>query len=135
MAVKDIRSNMEHVLILASSIATDTTTLGVILDTANFELGLMFSTTVIVYVDGTYTLELLESDDPAMVGAVSINGDKLIGALPSLSAESIPGETVQTVGVIGNLRYVQGNIVSVSTSSGANVNIDAFQKGELKPVI
>lgn len=134
MAVKDIRSNIEHVLMFTGNITTDTTTIGAILDTANFELGLMFSLTAIAYVDGTYTLELLESDDPGMAGAVPIAGDKLIGPLPVLSGVSIIGDRIQTVGIISNLRFVQGNIVSTGVSSGSNINIDALQKGESVPL-
>lgn len=135
MAVKDIRSNLKQTLILAGPIGTDTTTAGAILDTADFELGLMFLAGATIYVDGTYVLLIEESDDSGMAGADVITGDKLIGPLPSVSAVTSDGEVFQTVGVISNKRYVRASVVSTGTTTGATMAIIATEKGETMPVV
>jgi hypothetical protein len=135
MAVKDIASNLQHnVAVESQVIATDTTTAGAIFDTADFELGLMFAMTVSAYTDGTYTLLIEESDDSGMSGAVAVTGDKLIGALPALSAVDTEGDVMAKAGVISNLRYVRPSIVSTATTSGATMSVVATQKAETMPV-
>lgn len=133
MAVKDIRSNLKEIVAFSAVINSDVTTNGAILDTADFELGLMFSVAITVFGVGSYTLLLEESDDSGMSGAVAITGDKLIGTLPVLGAATAQGATLETVGVISNLRYVRASIVSV-TSTTTTVVVTATQKAENMPV-
>ena len=135
MAVKDIRSNVKQNLALLATITTDTTTAGAILDTADFENGLMFAEQVSAWTDGTYTLLIQESADSGMSGATTVSGDKLIGSLPALGAATVQGAALETVGVIGTLRYVRASIVSASTSSGATVQVIATQVAEQMPVV
>lgn len=133
MAVKDIRSNLKEIVGFSAIITTNTTTAGAILDTADFELGLMFSVAITVFGAGTFTLLLEESDDSGMSGAVAITGDKLIGTLPALTAATAQGVTLETVGVISNLRYVRASIVSTGTTT-TTVVVTATQKAENMPV-
>lgn len=135
MAVKDIRSDLKQTLALLAAISTNTTTAGSIIDTANFELGLMFAMQLSAWTDGVYTLLLEESDDDGMAGAVAITGDKLIGSLPALTAATVEGAVLETVGVISNLRYVQASIVSTGVTTGADAQVIATEKGEELPVI
>lgn len=133
MAVKDIRSNVKQILALLATISTDTTTNGAIIDTADFELGLMFAVQISDYTDGTYTLLIEESDDSGMSGAVAVTGDKLIGSLPVLSAATAQGGTLGTVGVISNLRFVRASLVSASTSTGAVAQVISTEVAENMP--
>lgn len=136
MAVNDIRSNLlEIVALVPTSITGNGNSVGFTIDTANFELGLMFATHVSTYVNGTYTLLLEESDAANMAGAVAITGDKLIGALPVETAAIASGGTLPTVGVISNLRYVRATIVTTSHASGTTiVGVTCTQKAENMPV-
>ena len=135
MAVKDIRSNVKQNLAFEPQvISTDTTTTGAILDTADFELGLMFAVNASAYTDGTYTLLIEESDDSGMSGAVAVTGDKLIGTLPALAAAVAEGDALETVGVISNLRFVRASIVSASTATGATIFVVSTQVAETMPV-
>jgi hypothetical protein len=135
MAVKDIRSDLKQTLALLATIASNTTTAGAIIDTANFELGLMFAVQLSAWTDGTYTLLLEESDADDMTGAVAITGDKLIGDLPVLSAATVEGAVLPTVGVISNLRYVRASLVSAGVTTGATAQVIATEKGEELAVI
>jgi len=135
MAVNDIRSDLKVSNALLAAIVSNTTTAGAIIDTENFENGLMFTPHLSDWTDGTYTLLLEESDDAAMSGAVAITGDKLIGSLPALTAATVEGAVLESVGVISNLRYVQASLVSTGVTTGADAEVIAIQKGEERPVI
>ncbi len=131
----DIKSNLLFLLAMIANITTDTTTSGAIIDTAKFELGIAFDMGVINFTDGSYELQIFESDDPAMSGATVVSGDQLIGALPTLTAATAQGAAKTSVGVISHLRYLQARVVSTSTSTGADVVIGATQKGESLPIV
>lgn len=135
MAVKDIRSDLKVLLALEANIATNTTTAGAIIDTADFELGLMFALASTTYSDGAYLLLIEESDDSGMSGSAVVSGDKLIGDLPSVAAVLADGAAYTTVGVISNLRYVRASVVSSGTSSGADISLIAIEKAETMPVV
>ncbi len=135
MAVKDIVNNLLQFLALFANISTDTTTAGAIIDTADFELGLMFALSSTDYTDGTYTLLIEESDDSGMSGAVAITGDKLLGILPVLSSVSVAGVALAKIGVISNKRFVRVKIVSTSTSTGADIQVIATEKAETMSVV
>lgn len=135
MSLKDIRSDLKQTLVQKATISTDTTTVGSIIDTADFNLGLMLAVIASAYADGTYTLLIEESDDSGMSGAVAVTGDNLIGSLPVLSAVTAAGAVLETVGVFGTLRYIRVSLVSASTTTGATVLVVATEKGEHAPVI
>lgn len=136
MAINDISNNLKQIQAMTpTAFETPGNVVGTILDTAEFELGLMFTVNVAEYSDGGYSLTLEESDDSNMAGAVQITGDKLIGSLPVISAAIASGEEIPTVGVISNLRYVRTTITTVgSLENGATVSVVATQKTEYMPV-
>ncbi len=133
MAVKDIRSNLQQILAIAGTLAANGTMTGAILDTANFELGLMFELTVTSHTTGTFTLAIFESDDSGMSGETAVTGDQLIGTLPVEVAVVSQGDVLQTVGVISNKRYVRADVIGTDTSVGI-ARVVATQKAENMPV-
>lgn len=135
MATNDIRSNLKQNLGFTSTITSNTTTLGAILDTADFELGLMFGMFAATFATGNFELVLEESDDENMAGAVPITGDKLIGALPILTAGTVEGTQLSTVGVISNLRFVRPTIVSTGVTGSSVITVVSTEKAESMPVV
>ena len=139
MAVNDIRSDIQNSVALTAAISTDTTTNGSAIDTADFELGLMFTVALNNFTDGTYNFTLQESVDSAFTSPVSIidGSDKMIGTLAALTltAASVTNTTLLNIGVISNLQFVRLNCVSTSTSTGADVLVICSQKGENMPVV
>jgi len=133
MAVNDIRSNLQQILAAAGTLAANGTVTGAILDTANFELGLMFELTVTSHTTGTFTLAIFESDDSGMSGETAVTGDQLIGTLPVEVAVVSVGDVLQTVGVISNKRYVRADVIGTDTSVGIT-RVVATQKAENMPV-
>jgi hypothetical protein len=136
MAVKDLRSGLQSNLVMAQNITSDTTTNGTILDTRNFDLGIVFTIYASAYTDGTYDITIEEDDDVTMATAVAVSSDQLIGQLSDMQVTAVAteGDKLGTIGVFGNKRYLRLNVVSTSVTTGADIQVVAMQKAELKPV-
>lgn len=136
MAVKDIRSDLKQNVALTVAVSGNGTTNGAAIDTAEFELGLMFNVAVNNFTDGSYTFVLEESVDSAFTVPIAISGDKLIGTLANLTAiaASVAGAALKTIGVISNLQFVRINVVAAGVSTGADILATVTQKAENMPV-
>ena len=139
MAVKDIRSDIQQNIALTVAVTGNGTTNGFAIDTADFELGLMFDVLVNNFTDGSYAFTLEESVDSAFTVPVAIvdGSDKLIGTLAGLTATaaSVSGAILKTIGVISNLQFVRLNVVATGVTTGADIVSVVSQKGEVMPVV
>lgn len=138
MSVKDIESKLNFIVALSAVIGSNTTTSGAILDTAAKELGTVFILNVPVFTDGSYELQIFESDDAAMAGATQVVAPKIlptINANDSITEAAVvaEGATLQKIGVFSNKRYLQARVVSTGVTTGATVNVIATQAPELTP--
>lgn len=135
---RDLRSNVASDLAFYAAIASDTTTTGgQVLDTAHYESGVMYSFAAPVWADGIYTPLIEESDDPGMAGATPVADEDLIGteADAALSAETAIGDSLPTVGYIGNKKFIEIKIVSTGFSSGgATIAVFTSKAPESRPV-
>lgn len=140
MAIKDIRSNLEVKLALASTaIGTNTTTTGVAIDTSAYELGLMFVTDVSAYTDGTYTLSIQTADDSGFsvnLTEIALGDDNFLSGSDgvALSAVTAAGAKCLTIGAFGNRRYARIKVVSTGVTTGATLSSRVVQAAELTPV-
>lgn len=137
MPAKDIRSNLLPVMALpAAVIATDTTTAGAIIDTADYDGGIVFMPFCGTYTDGTYNFLVEEGDDSGLSDAAAVPDDRLIGteAGLALSAIDASGSVIGSIGVLSDKRYLRISAVSTSTTSGAIIGVVAAQIGEVLPV-
>ncbi len=132
----DIRSDLQTQMVFNAAISTNTTTDGTIIDTADYDAGIMISAAAQAWTDGSYVIALTESDDSAMSGAVAVADAKLIGteAGVTLTAAIVDGANLPTIGFFSTLRYVQVSFVSTGTSSGATIVATATKARELLPV-
>lgn len=136
MAVIDIRSDLEPKLAQLDIITSDTTTDGVSIDTSDFDGGLVFTYLCTVFTDGTYTPVLEESDTGVFGGEENAIADaNLIGteAGAVLSAASVEGAVLNSIGVFSNKKFVRSTIVSASTSTGATIVVTLQAVPEIKP--
>ena len=136
MAVKDIRSNLEiQPAFISAAISTDTTTAGAIIDTANYDDGIMFVVSCTAYTDGTYTPLIQDGDNSSLTDAAAVADANLIGteAGAALTAVTAAGDILPTIGVFGTKRYIRFSWVSTSTSSGATVQASFIGSPEVKP--
>ena len=115
----DLHSNVQAAVAMdTQAIASDTTTVGNIIDTQGFEsiefIGLSKTIT-----DGTYTLKLEDGDDSGLSDAADVDSTLLLGTLFAFAAAD--DDAVLRTGCIAKKRYVRASIVSASTTTGVDM--------------
>lgn len=121
------------------TIATDTTTNGSIIDTADQDLGVSFFLGSTTYTDGTFKLVLEEGDDSGLSDATTVPAEKLVtvtgldAVATGVTAVTADGAKYMKVGVHSTKRYVRANVVSTATSSGAVISVLALVSPENLP--
>ena len=114
--IKDLKNNLSTLNALdAATIATDTTTNGIAIDTQGYESGVM-NLRVGTFSDGTYTLGVEESDASGS-GYTDIPAARIVGTALALAGAN----EHDSIGFVANKRYVRATILSASTSSGADI--------------
>lgn len=114
----DLHSNVkQEVALNAAAITTDTTTVGNIIDSLDFE-SLEFIIQSGTITDGAYALLLEEGDDSGLSDAAAVPADETLGVLTGFVAAD--DDAAKRVGSIGKKRYQRLSIVSTGTTTGAN---------------
>lgn len=133
----DIRSDLQTQMVFNAAIGGDGTTNGEIIDTADYDGGIMISFAAQAWTDGTYTPLLEESDDSGMAGATPIPDSQLIGteADAAISAATALGALWTTLGFFSTKRYVRVSLVATGVTTGATIVATATKTPELLPVI
>jgi hypothetical protein len=122
----DLKSSVEPVVGLNfGAIATDTTTVGNIIDSAGFG-SLVLTLVTGTVTDGDYTLVVEHGDDSALSDATTATAADLVGGLPSFTADT-DDNLAKAVGYVGKKRYVRVSIVSANTTSGAFIGVVAIK--------
>lgn len=115
---KDLHHNIAAVLALAfAAIASDTTTSGEIVDTAGYE-AIEFILSANTITDGAYAVQIWQSDDSGMAGAVQVTGDELLGDADFAATDD---DTVKRIGSVGKKRYQQLRVVSAGVTTGVDI--------------
>jgi hypothetical protein len=98
-----------------ATIATNTTTVGAIIDTAGYE-SCEFIIKSGTRTDGTYTPLIQDGDDSGLSDAAAVSDTFLVGteAAAAITASNALGR----IGYVGKKRYVRLSIVSTSVTSG-----------------
>lgn len=134
----DIRSQLAPKIALEpQTINTDTTTVGEIVDTANEDLGIVF-TQMVNWTSGTFTPLLEESDSLTFASGVTEVADaNLIGDVKTgqeADAALTSAQLVSSLGVVNNVkRYLRLSIVSTGGANGI-VGATAHSHSELVPI-
>ena len=133
MAIKEEVTNQIVINALESQdIATNTTTTGAIIDTADYDNGIYFAVGVSDFNDGVYTLKIEDGDDSGLSDAADIPAAQLVyGSLPAPAAAIAEGAALPKEGIFGNKRYVRVSIVSTGTTLGATVEVLAVVNPEI----
>ena len=125
MAIRDIRSDILVKQALNHRFTADGAQQSAIIDTANFDMGIMFSFAVPDYTDGSYAVTIDEGDDSGLSDAAAVPANKLIGSLPTLTAVTADNATLSTFGVHSNKRYLRVTVTASSVTTGAEVHCNA----------
>jgi hypothetical protein len=107
----------------SATIGSDTTTNGVIVDTAGFE-ALTFSVQSGAITDGAYTVTMAHSDASDLSGSEAVPADEVLGSIAFALAED---NVAKRIGYIGKKRYVRISIVSTGTTSGGVFSATAIK--------
>ena len=122
MAKRELYSTTAPVVALnTSAISSDTTTNGVIIDTAGYE-SILFVIQSGTLADGTYTPLIQEGNDSGLSDAASVADGDLTNTEASVAFAATDDNAVKSIAYVGDKRYVRLNIVSASTSSGGTLS-------------
>ena len=131
MAKRELKSTTSPVVALnTTAISSDTTTNGVILDTAGYE-SILFVIQSGTLADGTYTPLIQEGDDSGLSDAASVADADLTNTEASVAFAATDDNAVKSIAYVGDKRYVRLNIVSASTSSGGTLSAVAVKGNPL----
>lgn len=123
MASRDLKNNIKIVNALnIASISTNTTTVGVEVDTQGFE-SVTFEVITGARTDGTVTPLIQETDTSGSYSG-SVDDDNLVG-LEADAALSVQ-HSRSRVGYIGTKRYVRLSLVSTSVTTGLTAGASAI---------
>lgn len=115
----DLRSNFKAVFSNEHAISSNTTTTGTaIVDTKGFR-SITFLFILHNFTDGTYTPIIEDGDDSGLSDAADVVDALLIGTEAGQVLDT--DRDIRTIGYAGMKRYVRANIVSASTTTGADV--------------
>ena len=115
----DLHSNVSSVPALApATISTNTTTVGLIIDTLGFE-SLEYVLQSLTLVDGNFAFLLEEGDDAALADAAEVPAANVLGVLTGFAATD--DNVSKRVGSIGKKRYQRLSIVSTGVTAGGTI--------------
>ena len=99
-----------------ATISTDTTTSGLIVDTAGYE-GIEFILQSGTITDGAYAVTMKEGDNSALSDGAAVSAAETLGDADFALADD---DEVKKIGSIGKKRYVNLQITSSATTSGGS---------------
>ena len=141
MPTRETVTHSELILAHNSSISTNTTTNGAIIDTKDADGGVSFYLGAAAYTDGTFKLVIKEGDDSGLSDATTVGSTKLVeastatGAVTTgISAITADLDAFSKVAVHSTKRFLRPQIVSTGTSSGATIDVLAQLTKEVQPV-
>lgn len=114
---KDLFNNVKtEIALKLQTIASDTVTVGEIIDTQGFDSGKIALLTGTVTLGDIIITEIQESDDSGMSGETAIPAARLIGSFATLAAAD--DDSVAEVGFVTVKRFIR---ITVTTANSANL--------------
>jgi len=137
-ALRDIRNQLKPEIALEpQDITTNTTTVGEIIDTKDYDGGIMF-TMLINHTSGTFTPLLQEGDESDLSDAAAVDDANLIGDTKTgqeADAALTSAQLISSLGVVNNTkRYLRLSIVSTGISGSNYVAATVHKYAEIMPI-
>ena len=136
MPTRENLSDQRVVTRFNAEITTNTQTVTVAanaVDTADHEMGVFFAAMLADYTDGSYKVELQESDVANFASSNVIAEADILGSYPTLTEETAEGSQLFEFGLTHTKRYVRVLIISSGVTTGARVIVVSVEKGEYNP--
>ncbi len=143
MPRKEITTSIKREIAFNSqTIATSTTTVGNVIDTADYNDGVNFTMSLGVRTDGVYTplieeSDIIDSGFTAVDDIYLVKNDEasLVAPEAQVAAALTASNTIAKIGYVGYKRYVRPSVVSSTVSSGSTgVQINAEKMGDVQQV-
>lgn len=132
MANRDIRSNLKQ-SVSFSNIAANGDTQSTVIDSFEYESGVMFGMFASNYTDGTFQITAIQESDESGSGFTDIDLDKVIGNYADTSLSAANTDLV-TLGCFSTKRYLRVTINASGVTTGSDIAIVATVKGDNLPV-
>lgn len=130
MGSQDMHNRIdERIALNAQTIASDTTTNGVIIDTQGFE-SVEFILSVGAVTAGDVTGALQEGDDSGLSDAAAVSSDNTVGSLVTLDTLN----TLTRFGYVGKKRFVRLNAVTGNSANLVTQAVVILGNAHSKPV-
>ncbi len=100
-----------------AAIATNTTTSGAIIDTAQYE-SLEFYIQSATITDGTYVAQIFHGNASNLSDAAQLTGEEVLGSATFILTDD---NATRRIGYVGKKRYVQLRIVSTGVTTGGTL--------------
>lgn len=134
MPTRDNHSNQLMLEALASiAISANEVNNGVIIDTADYDMGIKFGFDMSAWTDGAYAISYEEGDASNLSDAVAVPTEKIIGDAVTLGAATAAGAAFTGNGLFSTKRYVRCVITSTGVTTGATLSGVAVESGEYNP--
>lgn len=126
MASEDLHSIINNKVALNyGAISTNTTTVGSIIDTKNFESleFIIYSGTI---TDGTFTPKLEAGDEADGSDFAEVDEAFILGTIANATFTGANDNATKRIGFVGHDRYVRLSLVSTSVTSGGSLGAVAL---------
>jgi hypothetical protein len=131
----DLRSDLRNQRALVSTISTNTTTTGDIIDMQGHQTGAYFTVLCSAFTDGSYVVSLQHGDAANLSDAVDVVAPDLVGSNFTLTAATAAAAVINSLGYIGGKRYVRLKVVSTGVTTGATLIGSAVVRGDERPAL
>ncbi len=134
MATNDLRSNLKQIVPLRANLTANGVRPSIVFDTAKFDLGIMITSVIAPFTQGTYTFSVLEDDDPGFGSPTLVPDENLIGTPPTLTAQTMQGDVLGTFGVFGTKRFLRIDVLIANVAGDNHMAITVTMAGENLPI-
>jgi hypothetical protein len=141
--MKDLVSKNKHSRAVspAAIITGNGTTVGQTIDRQGYD-SIMFAAIAGAITDGTFTVQVFESDDSGMAGESQVAAADLVvpgtasGSTQTIALANADANTIKKIGYIGTKRYVRVKVVQAGATTGGFIAVIAIQgHANIAPVL
>ena len=140
MATKEITTKLRNeIAVDIQAITTDTTTVGNIINAADFDHGVNFTFVSGVITDGVYDVLIEHGDASNLSDAAAVPDTELTGqdpasaTAPEAQAQISASDEIKKIGYVGAKGFVRMSLVSTSTSTGGTMGSIVEKRPEIEP--
>lgn len=142
MATREITTKLRNeIAVDIQAITTNTTTVGNIINAADFDHGVNFTFISGVITDGDYDVLIEHGDASNLSDAAAVPNTELTGqdptsaTAPEAQAQISASDEIKKIGYVGAKAFVRMSIVSTNTSTGGTMGAIVEKRPEVEPAL